>query len=148
VTGLELRGGTIGVDERTLSTGRPGLFAGGDVATGPNTVIDAIAAGKRAADVIDLYLKGQAMVLSAEPRLPTVYVEPVVGGPQDGVDTARVEMPTLSVKQRRGSFTEIEETLTVAAAAREARRCLRCDLEFTQRPQTRNAALETGGGET
>ncbi len=147
VTGLELRGGTIGVDERTLSTGRPGLFAGGDVATGPNTVIDAIAAGKRAADVIDLYLKGRAMVLSAEPRLPTVYVEPVVGGPQDGVDTARVEMPTLSVKQRRGSFTEIEETLTVAAAAREARRCLRCDLEFIQRPQTTNAALETGGGE-
>jgi NADH-quinone oxidoreductase subunit F len=147
VTGLEMRDGTIAVDERTLSAGRPGLFAGGDVVTGPNTVIDAIAAGKRAADVIALYLQGRDMTLRAEPRLPTAYVEPVVDGLQDGVDDARVKMPTLSVKQRRDSFTEIEETLTMEAAAREARRCLRCDLEFTRRPQVRDACIGSGGGE-
>ena len=50
--------GTITVDPQTLSTNRPGVFGGGDVATGPNTVVDAIAAGKRAAvDTLHAYRK-------------------------------------------------------------------------------------------
>ena len=39
----------IAADPRTLATGRRGVFAGGDVVTGPKTIIDAVAAGRRAA---------------------------------------------------------------------------------------------------
>ncbi|MBI5166745.1 MAG: FAD-dependent oxidoreductase [candidate division NC10 bacterium] len=45
------------IDERTMATNRPGIFAGGDAVTGPSTVIEAIAAGHRAADSIDKFLK-------------------------------------------------------------------------------------------
>ncbi|GAI43586.1 unnamed protein product, partial [marine sediment metagenome] len=49
---------TLAVDSNTLATNVPGIFAGGDFATGPGMVIDAIAAGRRAAIATDKYLKG------------------------------------------------------------------------------------------
>lgn len=52
-------GGLI-TDEETGATSRPGVFAGGDCVTGPNTVIHAIAAGRRAAAGIDRYLRQKA----------------------------------------------------------------------------------------
>ena len=53
--------GAIQVEPHTMATGRPGVFAGGDVVTGPNTVVDAIAAGKTGALMIDRYLKGEVL---------------------------------------------------------------------------------------
>ncbi len=53
------RDGTIEVDPATGATNVEGVFAGGDVCTGPAYVIDAIAAGKRAARAINRYLKGE-----------------------------------------------------------------------------------------
>ena len=50
---------TILADPVTMKTNLPGVFAGGDVVSGPATVIEAIAAGKRAALSIDRYLKGE-----------------------------------------------------------------------------------------
>ncbi|UCD84841.1 MAG: NADH-quinone oxidoreductase subunit NuoF, partial [Deltaproteobacteria bacterium] len=47
------------VNEQTLETTLPGVFAGGDVVSGPAAVIDAIAAGQRAAVSIDNYLRGE-----------------------------------------------------------------------------------------
>jgi NADH-quinone oxidoreductase subunit F len=146
IAGLELKDGAVTVDKRTLTTGRPGLFAGGDVATGPNTVIDAIAAGKRAADIIERHLQGQELVAPAEPRIPTAYVEPLVGRTDNQDDISRVSVCTQSPERRRRSFAEIEETLTAEAATREARRCLRCDLEFTSCPEAEHAIRETSRG--
>ena len=48
----------IVADPRTLATGRAGVFAGGDVVSGPKTIIDAVAAGRRAAASIHEYLAG------------------------------------------------------------------------------------------
>ena len=53
------RRNTVAVDPVTLETSLPGVFAGGDVVSGPATVIEAIAAGKMAADSISQYLKGE-----------------------------------------------------------------------------------------
>ena len=50
--------GAIVVDEETLATSKPGIFAGGDAATGPRTAIEAIAAGKKAAVSMDRYIRG------------------------------------------------------------------------------------------
>jgi len=55
--GLEIsKWNSFVIDERTMATNRPGIFAGGDAVTGPSTVIEAIAAGHRAADSIDRFL--------------------------------------------------------------------------------------------
>jgi NADH-quinone oxidoreductase subunit F len=144
--GIEIKGGAIVVDKRTLTTGRPGVFAGGDVATGPNTVIDAIAAGRRAANVIHRYLQGQGLLVPAEPCLPTAYVEPDESQQDAGSKVSRVEVSALPAAKRRHSFAEVEATVTAEAAAREARRCLRCDLEFTRCPEAKDAIREPNRG--
>ncbi len=57
--GIEVSGWAgIVADPRTLATGRAGIFAGGDVVSGPKTIIDAVAAGRRAAASIHEYLAG------------------------------------------------------------------------------------------
>jgi NADPH-dependent glutamate synthase beta subunit-like oxidoreductase len=74
--GLEKTGrGTVAVDPETLAAGRPGLFAAGDCVTGPLNVVDAVAAGRRAAVAMDRYLRGDTgstgPVLSAAEGLTT-----------------------------------------------------------------------------
>ena len=69
------RGGLDRVDPQTLATSRTGVFAGGDVVTGPNTVVDAIAAGKRAAAMIDRYLEGEKLERLAGSAGLSPYVE-------------------------------------------------------------------------
>ena len=124
---------TICVDEETLATNRPGVFAGGDVVTGPNTVVDAIAAGRKAAVMIERYLQNEPLVQPHAVRRPSVFVEPANVEGQGTYEGARVELPRLDEDARRQSYLEVEKTLNVDEAMREARRCLRCDLEFVQR---------------
>jgi NADH-quinone oxidoreductase subunit F len=144
--GIEMKGGAVVVDKRTLTTGRPGVFAGGDLATGPNTVIDAIAAGRRAAEVIDRYLGRRELCQAAEVRLPSAYVEPVGNEEGGQVPAHRARATALPALERVNSFAEVEASLTDQDAAREARRCLRCDLEFTRRSEDESALQETNRG--
>jgi len=138
--GLELdKGGRLRVDAKTLRTNRKGVFAGGDLVTGPNTVVDAIAAGRKAASVIDRYLQGKELVEPPTVKLPSVFIEPAMVGDEELEDAERVEPATLNAKSRKRSFAEVEMSLSVEQAVREARRCLRCDLEFTQRPESEEA---------
>ncbi len=131
--GLALdRSGRIQVDAKTLCTSRQGVFAGGDMVTGPNTVVDAIAAGRQAAGAINRYVSGQPLEIPPEPTLPRTYVEPLTSDPQEASEEARIEPPTLAAKARVGNFAEVELTISAEQAGREAARCLRCDLEFTR----------------
>jgi len=131
--GLEVgKSGRLHVDTDTLSTNRPGVFAGGDLATGPNTVVDAIAAGRKAAEVIDRYLRGKELRVPTKITLPKFFLEPPEIGDEELEDAEREEPATLPVGSRRKNFAEVEMSLSVDQAKREARRCLRCDLEFTQ----------------
>jgi len=123
---------TVRVEKATLHTNRPGVFAAGDVVTGPNTVVEAIAAGKKAAVMIDRYVRGQQLIQPAEPRLPKRYVEPVQMDPEKMAQLERVETPRASVEWRKRNFAEVEVTLSIDEATHEACRCLRCDLEFTK----------------
>ena len=138
--------GTIVIDPDSLATNRPGVFAGGDVVTGPNTVVDAIAAGKTAARMIDRYLRGEALRQPGEARLPTKYVEPVPAGAPEAPPGGRVEPPSLSVPARRRTFTEVEMAFSVDEAGREAARCLRCDLAFTRPAKVEEKAVVHAGG--
>ncbi|MBW2459274.1 MAG: FAD-dependent oxidoreductase, partial [Deltaproteobacteria bacterium] len=134
--GVELgRGGSLVALPGTLETSRPGVFAGGDAVTGPNTVIDAIAAGQRAATMMDRYLHGEALDQPPARRRPSAYVAPADGGQAEPPEQwVRAEPPTLPTAERSGGFAEVELPLEAATAVAEAQRCLRCDLEFCDAP--------------
>ena len=63
-------------------------------------------------------------------RLPSTYIEPAEVTPEEMADVERVELPMIPLDRRRESFEEVELTLSETDAVREARRCLRCDIEF------------------
>jgi len=138
---------TVQVEDRTLATSREGVFAAGDVVTGPNTIVDAIAAGKRSAAVIELFLQGEDLQLEVAEHRPSCYVEPVELPDVEEEPAGRVEMPRASVKWRTRNFAEVEVALSVAEAARESQRCLRCDLDFVAREEeaAETAASSAGG---
>jgi len=133
--------GTIRYDKETLRTNRPDVFAGGDVVTGPNTVIQAIATGKRAASMIDRYIRGETLAQPEAIKLPRAYVEPCQLSEAELTQIRRAEPPRAAIEQRRTSFAEVELALSEDDARQEARRCLRCDLEFTKPKAEEN----TGG---
>jgi NADH-quinone oxidoreductase subunit F len=124
--------GNLIVDPDTLMTSCPGIFAGGDLVTGPNTVVDAIAAGKKAALMIVRWLNGEELDQPRTPILPDTYLEPVTLSEEEMATADRAEEPTIPVEARRKNFSEVELPLSEEAAVKEAHRCLRCDLEFTQ----------------
>jgi NADH-quinone oxidoreductase subunit F len=133
--------GTLEIDNNTLLTNREGVFAGGDVVTGPNTVIAAIAAGKRAACLIENYLEGAELKPIDFHKIPDIYIEPVDKSDEEDEEGERVALPVISTDLRRGSLQEVEMTLTEEAARYEASRCQRCDLEFTyERNKQRDTA--------
>ncbi|MCS6902703.1 MAG: NADH-quinone oxidoreductase subunit NuoF [Candidatus Bipolaricaulota bacterium] len=115
---------TLVVDPDTLMTERPGVFAGGDVVTGPASVIEAIAAGRRVASSIDIYLGGDGDISE---RL----LDPEEDAPfelEEG-ERPRVPIRALRTQERLGGFREVELGYTAEEAISEARRCLMCDLE-------------------
>jgi NADH-quinone oxidoreductase subunit F len=75
--GLELtRWNTLVTDEEHCTTDVEGVFAGGDVVTGPKTVIEAIAAGKRAARAMDQYIRGEELATGFLLPDTTMYRRP------------------------------------------------------------------------
>jgi len=113
--------GTLTVDPVTLQTNIDGVFAGGDVVSGPADIISAVAAGKEAAISVDRYLKGIDM---KEGRPETR--EKVKDVPKEGVvKKERAAMPTLELGERKG-FDEVELGFDEKTAVEEAKRCLNC----------------------
>jgi NADH-quinone oxidoreductase subunit F len=122
---VEPRGNLV-ADMVTLATSREGIFAGGDVVTGPATVIEAIAAGRRAATAIDEYLGGSGLYdRSAE--LAELADSPSLNEILD--KETRVIEPLRPAADRAKDFDVVELTLSRESAIEEAMRCLRCDLE-------------------
>jgi len=121
--------GTIIVDPVSMTTTRPGVFAGGDVVSGPSSVVEAMAAGKAAARSIEAYLEGRPFVRVNEVTRPACYVEPVKLTEEEAQNMKRSKMPHLPRGKRRSGHDEIELGFTKELALKEARRCLRCELE-------------------
>jgi dihydroorotate dehydrogenase subfamily 1 len=111
-------------DPDTCATPIEGLFAGGDMAGGPATVIGAITAGKRAALSIDAYLNG--IPVPESPERNPVDKRDVIRRNRDEAPVARVAIPHSSAAERRAAFGEITGNLTEEEAVAEAARCLAC----------------------
>jgi NADH-quinone oxidoreductase subunit F len=120
---------TIEVDPETLLTNVEGVFAGGDAVTGPNTVTEAMAHGKIAAQMIDKYVRGEKLERKYEVTRPALHVEPIQLSEEEVKSLKKPEMPSKPVAQRIENFEEVELGFTEADAITEAKRCLRCDLE-------------------
>ncbi|MBN2244326.1 MAG: NADH-quinone oxidoreductase subunit NuoF [Candidatus Aminicenantes bacterium] len=124
---------TLEVDPETMATNIPGIFAGGDVVTGPATVLEAMRAGKIAAESIDRYIQGKSLTRIYKPTEPRLEVPPVALGSNEEIEFSRPIMPKLPVDQRIRNFNEVELGFGLEDAVREAQRCFRCDLENIRR---------------
>jgi NADH-quinone oxidoreductase subunit F len=118
------------VDENRLTTNLPGVFAGGDFVSGPGMVIDAIAAGRRAAIAIDKYLRGDTSRVEIYDLKPSIIEEVKSKEEEETWEPQfRPEMSRLPIEERKRSFKETELGFSEEKAMQEAKRCLRCDLE-------------------
>ena len=118
------RNGTIAVDPFTLETNIPGVYAGGDLVTGPLTVSGAMGQGKRFAMTIDKKLTGKDRF--SELMKKTRYNNDVSVEPQGG---NRNPMPMVSPETRRYNFDEVTLCYPLDVAKVEVTRCLRCDVK-------------------
>ncbi len=125
--GLETtKWGTLAADPLTLETGLPGVFAGGDCVTGPDVVINAKLAGKKAAISIDRMLNGQDLRAGRELEGPykTEYVVDTTGV----LMQRQIRMQALDPATRGKTFAEVHVGYTPEEAIAEAKRCLACGI--------------------
>ncbi len=127
---LLARNGTIEVDPLTGVTNIEGIFAGGDVSAGPAYVVDAIAAGQKAAKSISRYLKGEPMIAASPAKKPERLSEAEVADLTARIPrTERARMPEVSVEERVTNFGEVAIGYSPEEAGAEASRCLAGQIE-------------------
>ena len=116
------RGNRLTVDDN-LMTSREGVFSGGDCVTGPATFIEAIAAGRKAAQAIDRYLGGDGDISESlvSPEEATHFVE---GLPEE----SEAVFKHLPPEERIKTFDEVELEVDRNVAIAEAMRCLQCNV--------------------
>jgi len=117
--------GYIIADPETLKTSREGVFAAGDIVTGPKTVIHACAGGRRAAHYIDKYLGGKG--ISDFDKWETEVIIPKRVKTEELERAERTESEFITLENRLKSFEEVEYGFDKACALREAKRCFNCD---------------------
>ncbi|MGB5749422.1 MAG: FAD-dependent oxidoreductase [Desulfobacterales bacterium] len=120
--------GLIVVNEKSLETGMPGVYAGGDAVKMPGSVIHAIAAGRRAAESIDRALEGSGEI--NEVLFPRPNPDPHLGRDEGFADWTREKMPVLDAGVRINTFNEVATGFSAEQAVKEAKRCLQCDLRL------------------
>jgi NADH-quinone oxidoreductase subunit F len=120
---------TIEANPETFYTDIEGVFAGGDVVTGPDTVTKAIADGKIAASMIDKFVNGRPLIRQYKVTRPAIEVEAIELTEEEMATIKEPAMPVLPIEERQQNFKETELAFTEEMAVREAKRCFRCDLE-------------------
>lgn len=119
---LKVDRGLIVANQETQETNIPGIFAGGDLTSGPATVIEAIAAGRRAAVAIDLYLRGGTQAEDEDEKT----VEHFSKFNRESLKTTeRAKMPRLPIYERS---INIEDALGLSLneIEKETNRCFNC----------------------
>jgi heterodisulfide reductase subunit A-like polyferredoxin len=110
------RRGTIQVDPISLQTGLKGVFAGGDLVTGPGTIVESMAHGRKAAISIDRYLRGEDLIQGRESE--GTQTSPLRSTLPDSKREKREVLPDMVKPLKAG--------LTLEEAMEEAKRCLNC----------------------
>jgi NADPH-dependent glutamate synthase beta subunit-like oxidoreductase/NAD-dependent dihydropyrimidine dehydrogenase PreA subunit len=120
------------VDRETFACSRKGVFAAGDLVTGPASVIEAIQGGRLAAASIDKYLGGQGKI--DQRFVPPESEDTWIGREKGFAYRKRADAPKLSGAKRVKGFSPVEVGLDEKMALSEADRCLRCQLRLKISP--------------
>jgi NADPH-dependent glutamate synthase beta subunit-like oxidoreductase len=141
---LPLERGLIAIDKITQATKMRGVYAGGDVANGPATVVEAIAAGRRAAISIDKYLGGNGRFDFGRRKAEEESDRHSYNGKREFgfAELRKVEVPTLALSKRHPGFSEVEQCYSDEQVQQEIHRCLQCDLEICLATEKRKVELE------
>ncbi|MDI6748736.1 MAG: NAD(P)-binding protein [Pseudomonadota bacterium] len=121
VPGLEVKDGVVQVGPNMM-TGRPGVFAGGDMVPSERTVTVAVGHGKKAARHIDAWLKGETHLPPPKHELATFDKL----NPWYYAEAPHQVRPMLDILRRQSTFDEVVQGLDESNALFEARRCLSC----------------------
>ncbi len=122
---VEKQGGGIKSDPLTLATNMDGVFAGGDVAYGPKSVVEAINQGHEAAESIKRFTEGKNL---SEGRAKKEIEAAKVPKDRPYYHKERYKAEKTPVAQRKGNYTEVEHTFTEAMAIDEGKRCISCGI--------------------
>jgi len=137
--------GTISVSPFTLETSLPGVFAGGDVTTGPKSIVEAVGAGNVAAESIVRYLTGRSQERTDPYRpfvkmtRPSAFAHPYETMLKE--NSKRAILPKRALKERQADFDEVTGRLSEGQALSEAKRCMKYDLELEEESATRLAQI-------
>ncbi len=110
-------------DPVTGQTSVSWIFTGGDAATGPSSVIEAVAGGEKAAVGIDMFLTGEDHAFWRKEKMVDTFFDPE----EEPAPFPRKNMTMLSAERRRFNFDEVEQVWVEGEAIRQSKRCLRCD---------------------
>lgn len=113
----------IKADPATGQTSVPWIFTGGDAASGPSSVIEAVAGGEKAAAGIDMFLTGEDHAFWRKEKMVDTFFDP----DEEPAPFPRKNMTLLSAERRRFNFDEVEQVWSEGEAIRQSKRCLRCD---------------------
>ncbi len=113
----------IHADELTLQTNVDWVFAGGDMVSGPASVVEAVAQGHEAAESIDRFLRGADLAAGRRKPEPTP-----ASMPERWFPLKERAVPSRLPAGERTGYEEIEQTLDEQAAVAEAKRCLACGI--------------------
>ena len=120
--GMKTDNNHILADPVTLETSLPGVFAAGVAVSGPGSVVEAIASGKKAAVSIDRYLRGIDLKAGREAEVNVVKKPP-----REGIEKRPRQATTLlPIDQRKRSFREIKAGFGKETAEQEEQRCMVC----------------------
>ena len=138
--------GDIQVQGKTQETSVEKVFAGGDCVTGPATVIQAVGAGRAAADSLLRFLtQGYVSEGVDDYSCSRGRLEDLPRYEFDEVPkVARARMPALPVAERMGSFVEVDKGISEGEARVESARCLKCGCSERNHCELRNAATDHG----
>jgi len=127
---VAVKGRRLVVDPETLATGQPGVFGGGDAVVGAGSVVEAIAAGHKAARSIHRFLRGDPAAAAEPVREPVVELTLAEIRAKVAANVAgkrpRAVPQRLKAAERRQDFREMTLPLDEETAVAEARRCLSC----------------------
>lgn len=121
-------GDLLAADPEQCTTCELDIFACGDAVTGPRPLVEAIAAGRRAAEAIAAYLRGEEPAAPTRPALPRVEPQEVIEAQEPLILTRRQREPRRPPEERRRDFEEVALGFPEEVAVAEARRCLSCGL--------------------
>jgi NADPH-dependent glutamate synthase beta subunit-like oxidoreductase/bacterioferritin-associated ferredoxin len=122
--------GKLDVDPDTLQSNIEWVFVGGDVLDGPKTVVDAMASGKKAAESIKRYIRGEDLAADREWEGP--YETDQQMDTEGFLPKERCPTNTLNIDQRKGIFDEINLCLEKPEAIGEAERCMSCECHMCE----------------